>query len=109
MNSSWVANGPKDRPSLYSCSLLASLASMILRCAGVYSSSALGNWERSITSLGVMTILPRENAASTRSPSAMPAKERKRVGKVIWPLRWILTRVEVGERLNDQKSDFLTY
>jgi hypothetical protein len=38
------------------------LASMTLRCDGVYSPSALGNAERSITILGVMTILPRWKA-----------------------------------------------
>src|ERR1035438_1790742 len=67
--SSAVLNGPKTRPCLMSSSDFASRASMMRRCAGVYSSSALANSERSITSLGVSTILPR---------SAMPIAERRR-------------------------------
>ena len=53
--SSAVAKGPCVRPFM----AFASWASMLLRCAGVYSSLAFGNWERSITSLGVKVILPR--------------------------------------------------
>src|ERR1039457_2499245 len=64
---------------------------MLRRWAGVYSSSAVGNLERSMPSLGVMTILPRWKAASTRSPSEMPARDRSLMARVIWPLRWIFT------------------
>src|ERR1035441_5071872 len=46
-------NGPEYGPFSDS----ARLASRARRCAGVYSSSAVGNWERSITNWGVMTIL----------------------------------------------------
>src|ERR1035438_2899512 len=80
--SSAVLNGPKTRPCLMSSSDFASRASMMRRCAGVYSSSALANSERSITSSGVSTILPR---------SAMPIRGAETAGNVIWPLRWILT------------------
>src|ERR1017187_2629715 len=49
---------------------------------GVYSSSAVGNLERSINSLGVMTILPRWNSKFTRSPLERPAWRRTAVGIV---------------------------
>src|SRR5437773_11049654 len=87
MKASWVSNGPKERPCLYSFSLCAMPRSMARRCACVYSLSAFGNWVRSITSLGVMTILPRWSVASTRSPSATPMAARRRLGNVICPLR----------------------
>src|ERR1017187_5949425 len=87
-----------------SSSDLARRASMMRLGARVYSSSAAGNLERSMTSLGVRTILPRWNAASTRSPSEMPARDRSLVGRVIWPLRWIFTRVVIRIECSMVKS-----
>src|SRR5450759_2039674 len=66
---------------------------MMRRWAGVYSSSAFGNWARSITNLGVITILPRWKAKFTRSPLDSPAWRRTLVGMVTWPLCWILAVV----------------
>src|ERR1017187_4381273 len=88
-----LLKGPWTRPALMSSSALSSRASMIRRCAGVYSSSAVGNLERSITSRGVMTILPRWKAKFTRSPLERPAWRRTLVGIVTWPLCWILAVV----------------
>src|SRR5438093_11826411 len=74
---------------------LARRASIARRWAGVYSSSAVGKPERSITIFGVRTILPLSTEASTKSPSATPMAERRRLGRVICPLRWIFTRVVI--------------
>src|SRR5664280_1308607 len=91
--SSAVLNGPKPWPFLRSSSDSSSRASMMRRCSGVYSSSAFGNWERSMTNLGVITILPRWKAKFTRSPLDSPAWRRTLVGMVTWPLCWILAVV----------------
>src|SRR5271157_845386 len=56
INSAWSEKALDTRPALMSASALARLASMIRRCAGVYSSSVAGNLEPSITNFGVMTI-----------------------------------------------------
>src|ERR1017187_8207480 len=114
--SSAVLKGPYDGPF----SALSSRASMMRRWAGVYSSSAfgnwarsitnlgvisifpagqdcdspqVGNWARSITNLGVITILPRWKAKLTRSPWDSPAWRRTLVGMVTCPLCWILAVV----------------
>src|ERR1035438_6379575 len=71
---------------------------MMRRWAGVYSSSAFGNWARSITNLGVITILPRWNAKFTRSPLDSPAWRRTLVGIVTWPLCWIFAVVFIEIR-----------
>src|SRR5271157_1315760 len=70
MNSPWPEKALDTRPALMSASALARRASTIRRCTGVYSPSAVGNAERSIVNFGVMTILPRSKAKSTRSPLA---------------------------------------
>jgi hypothetical protein len=45
--------------------------------------------------------------ASTKSPSATPTAVRRRLGRVIWPLRWILTSAFIkycrSEWLESQK------
>src|ERR1035438_2599204 len=87
--SSAVLKGPYDGPF----SALSSRASMMRRWAGVYSSSAFGNWARSITNLGVITILTRWKAKLTRSPWDSPAWRRTLVGMVTCPLCWILAVV----------------
>src|ERR1039458_3566525 len=94
--SSEVLKGPNPRPFFRSSSDSSSRALMMRRWAGVYSSSALGNWARSITNLGVMTILPRWKAKFTRSPLDNPAWRRTLVGIVTWPLCWILAVVLCG-------------
>jgi hypothetical protein len=63
-----------------SASDLARLVSMIRRCAGVYSLSAVGNLEPSIANFGVITILQNWNAKFTRSPLLRPACRRAAVG-----------------------------
>ena len=55
--SSWVSKGPCTRPALMSSSALSKRASIIRRCAGVYSSSAFGNPDKS----GTVTALRRED------------------------------------------------
>src|ERR1035437_5776927 len=87
--SSAVLKGPWNGPF----SALSRRASMMRRCSGVYSSSAVGNFERSIISVGVMTILPRWKTKLTRSPLDRPACRRTLVGMVTWPLCWILVVV----------------
>src|ERR1019366_4018258 len=99
INSPWSEKALDTRPALMSASALARLASMIWRCAGVYSSSAVGNLERSITNFGVMTILPRWKAKFTRSPLKRPACRRTAVGMVTWPLFWILPVVFIENLL----------
>src|SRR5271157_434207 len=89
-NSPWFEKALDMRLSRMSASALSRRASMMRRCSGVYSSSAAGNLERSVTSLGVMTILPRRKAKLTRSPLDRPAWRRTLVGMVTWPLFWIL-------------------
>src|SRR5450759_218171 len=91
--SSAVLKGPKPRPAFSSSSDSSRRASMMRRWAGVYSSSAFGNWARSITNLGVITILPRWKAKFTRSPLDSPAWRRTLVGMVTWPLCWIFAVV----------------
>src|ERR1039457_5210853 len=90
--SSAVSKGPYDGPF----SALSTPAPVMRRWAGVYSSSAFGNWERSMTNLGVITILPRWKAKFTRSPLDSPAWRRTLVGMVTWPLCWILTVVFIA-------------
>src|ERR1039458_7027249 len=75
--SSAVLKGPYDGPFWH----LSNRASMIGPPAGVYSSSAFGNWARSITNLGVITILPRWKAKLTRSPWDSPAWRRTLVDR----------------------------
>ena len=91
-----VLNGPAVRPRLTSSRDLLRRASMTRRCAGVYSSSAFGNFERSMMVLGVRTIFPRSNVASTKSPFIRPALVRIGFGMVSWPLSWILMMVAMG-------------
>src|ERR1017187_2692114 len=92
--SSAVSKGPYDGP----VSALSSRASIMRRWAGVYSSSAFGNWERSITNLGVITIWPRRKAKFTKSPLDSPAWRGTLVGMVTWPLCWILAVVFITIR-----------
>jgi hypothetical protein len=73
-----------------------------ISCGQFIGFSAAGLWDYTnvfattfMTTLGVRIILPRENVASTRSPSPMPAWLRRRVGSVIWPFLWILIRVGI--------------
>src|ERR1017187_3642934 len=89
-----LLNGPEYGPLSDS----ARLASRARRCWGVYSPSAVGNWERSITTWGVMTILLPIARTSTRSPSASPTAARTVLGMVIWPLCWTLTSVPIEIR-----------
>src|ERR1022692_3175394 len=97
-SSSTVSNFGETRPLRMSSRPSASWASMMRRWAGVYSSSAVGNLVRSITSWGVMTIFLPTARTSTRSPSTRPTAERTLRGMVIWPLGWTLTRVLIGFR-----------
>src|ERR1039458_8043559 len=95
-----LLNGPEYGPLSDS----ARLASRARRCWGVYSPSAVGNWERSITTWGVMTILLPIARTSTRSPLASPTAVRTVLGMVIWPLCWTLTSVPIRIQLPEIRN-----
>ena len=64
--SSAELKGPAVRPALMSARSSANRALRILRCVGVYSSSAAG-------SFGMMLMIPPDTLNSSRSPILMPA------------------------------------
>ena len=88
--SSTVAKAGETLPFFISVRAFARRASMIRRWAGVYSSSAVGNVERSVICFGRRMNDPRLTVTSRRSPSATPTRSRRAVGSVTWPFFWIL-------------------
>src|ERR1022692_3454478 len=82
--SSALLKGPKVRPALMSARPSASRASMLRRCSGVYSSSAVG-------SLGRMVITPPDTLNSRFSPFRWPAFRRTDAGTTSGVLVLFLT------------------